>query len=139
MVKLFKITDSTKEYWETWESNDFSHIVHWGVLGTEGQSEELKSSSNFNAEEITQAKIDELIQEGFKPLEKEYILLIEFKVNEMGSTEDIEKRHRLEARLNETLGWTGLGYCDGGSIGMVLYLKTIRVFIVNKLIMRITS
>lgn len=35
----------------------------------------------------------------------------------MGSKEDVEKRHRLEDRMNETLGWTGLGNCDGGSIG----------------------
>lgn len=35
----------------------------------------------------------------------------------MGTEVDIEKRHRLESRMNETLGWTGLGECDGGSIG----------------------
>ena len=38
-------------------------------------------------------------------------------INGMGSKDDVEKRHRLEDRLNETLGWTGLGACDGGSIG----------------------
>jgi hypothetical protein len=35
----------------------------------------------------------------------------------MGTTADLDKRHKLEAKLNETLGWTGLGMCDGGSIG----------------------
>ena len=35
----------------------------------------------------------------------------------MGDVEDLEKRHRLEDRMNETLGWTGLRMCDGGSIG----------------------
>ena len=35
----------------------------------------------------------------------------------MGNTDDLDKRHRLEERKNETLGWTGLGHCDGGSIG----------------------
>lgn len=35
----------------------------------------------------------------------------------MGSGADLEKRHRLEERMNGTLGWTGLGHCDGGSIG----------------------
>lgn len=30
---------------------------------------------------------------------------------------NLEKRHRLETRMNETLGWAGLGECDGGSIG----------------------
>jgi hypothetical protein len=35
----------------------------------------------------------------------------------MGCGEDVEKRHRLQERMDETLGWTGLGHCDGGSIG----------------------
>lgn len=35
----------------------------------------------------------------------------------MGTKEDLEKRHRLEDRMNETLGWTGLGVSDGGSMG----------------------
>lgn len=30
---------------------------------------------------------------------------------------DLKKRTRLEDHLNELLGWTGLGHCDGGSIG----------------------
>lgn len=43
--------------------------------------------------------------------------MIEFAVEGMGTTEDVEKRQRLDARMNETLGWTGLGHNDGGSIG----------------------
>jgi hypothetical protein len=35
----------------------------------------------------------------------------------MGNSEDLDKRHRLQERMDETLGWTGLGHCDGGSIG----------------------
>ena len=35
----------------------------------------------------------------------------------MGTPKDLEKRHALEERMNETLGWTGVGHCDGGSIG----------------------
>ena len=35
----------------------------------------------------------------------------------MGCGEDVEKRYLLQDRMNETLGWTGLGHCDGGSIG----------------------
>jgi hypothetical protein len=34
-----------------------------------------------------------------------------------GSRPVMSMRHALEERMNETLGWTGLGYCDGGSIG----------------------
>lgn len=35
----------------------------------------------------------------------------------MGTDTDLDKRYSLQDRMNETLGWTGLGNCDGGSIG----------------------
>ena len=35
----------------------------------------------------------------------------------MGTPEDVEKRTRLQDRMNDFLGWIGLGHCDGGSIG----------------------
>ena len=40
-----------------------------------------------------------------------------YNVRGVGTAADLSKRHKLEERLNETLGWTGLGMCDGGSIG----------------------
>ena len=43
--------------------------------------------------------------------------MIEYKVDGFGNEADLDKRHRLEDRMNETLGWTGVGACDGGSIG----------------------
>jgi len=45
------------------------------------------------------------------------VLLIEFKIDGMGTKADLEKRHALQSRMDETLGWTGLGHCDGGSSG----------------------
>ena len=43
--------------------------------------------------------------------------MIEYEIDGGGDSDDLSKRHRLEERMNETLGWTGLGMCDGGSIG----------------------
>jgi hypothetical protein len=45
------------------------------------------------------------------------ILLVEYVVHEMGTSEDLAKRHELQNRLEELLSRTGLGDCDGGSIG----------------------
>lgn len=117
MLKLYKFTGSKKEYWETWDNGDGSHSVHWGELGTTGQSKEIKGSFLKKPEKIIQKEIDEMVALGFRPVDDEYTLLIEYSVDGMGSKEDVEKRHRLEDRMNETLGWTGLGNCDGGSIG----------------------
>ncbi len=117
MLKLYRITDSKKEYWETWDNDDGSHTVHWGELGTKGSTKKVKGSFLKKPEKIIQDEINKLVAEGFGEALEEYTLLIEFSVDGMGSGEDLEKRHRLEERMNETLGWTGLGNCDGGSIG----------------------
>jgi hypothetical protein len=44
-------------------------------------------------------------------------LIVEYAVDGMGTSSDLEKRNRLEDHLNELLGWTGLGNCDGGTMG----------------------
>ncbi len=117
MLKLYRFTDTKKEYWETWDNDDGSHTVHWGELGTTGQSKEVKGSLLKKPEKIIQKEVDEMVSSGFKPIDDEYTLLIEYAVESMGAKEDVEKRHRLEERMSETLGWSGLGHCDGGSIG----------------------
>ena len=117
MLKLYKFTDSKKEYWETWDNDDGSHTVHWGELGTTGQSKEVNGSLLKKPEKIIQKEVDEMVSNGFSPIDDEFTLLIEYAVDGMGSIEDVEKRHRLQDRMNETLGWAGLGHCDGGSIG----------------------
>ncbi len=119
MLKLYKLTDAKKEYWETWENENGSHSIHWGVLGEKGESKVVKTSLFKKVESIIQKEIDELLGQGFHPVdEDEHIkLMIEYTVNGMGTDVDIEKRQRLENRMNETLGWTGLGHCDGGSMG----------------------
>lgn len=117
MLKLYRFTDSKKEYWETWDNGDGSHTVHWGELGTTGESKEVKGSLLKNPETIIQKEVDEMVSKGFRPIDDEYTVLIEYPIDGMGTPEDVDKRHRLQDRLNETLGWTGLGHCDGGSIG----------------------
>ena len=119
MLKLYKLIDNKKEYWETWDNDDGSHTVHWGELGTEGETKIIKSSFFKKAEDKIQKEIDSFIEDGYKPidLDEHYTLLIEYSIDDMGTEKDVEKRHKLEDKMNETLGWTGLGACDGGSIG----------------------
>jgi len=116
MLKLYKFAGGSKSYWETWENNGV-HTVHWGTLGTRGDSKELRSTFFKKATDVIQKEIDQRVAEGFEPLEDHATLLIEFAVDGMGSGTDLDKRHRLQERMDETLGWTGLGHCDGGSIG----------------------
>jgi len=117
VLKLYKLSDTRKEYWETWSNDDGSHTVHWGELGTIGQSKAVTGSFLKKAKKIIKNEVADMISRGFKLKEDEFTLLIEYPVEGMGSNDDLDKRHRLEKKLNETLGWTGLGNCDGGSIG----------------------
>ena len=119
MLKLYRMSESSKEYWETWEESKDCHLVHWGILGTRGDTKTVKSGFLRSATSAIQAEINGLVAGGFRPIapEDHAILMIEYSVDGMGSGADLEKRHRLEQRMNETLGWTGLGACDGGSIG----------------------
>ena len=119
MLKLYNFADGAKEYWETWDNEDGSHSVHWGKLGTKGKSKIVKDTLLKKAVKSIQAEIDSKVSKGFTQihLDQHYILLIEYDVDDMGNADDLDKRYRLQERMDETLGWTGLGHCDGGSIG----------------------
>jgi hypothetical protein len=119
VLKLYRFVDGKKEYWETWEDDSGSHTIHWGDLGTRGKSRKVRSTLFAKAEKTIQKEIYRLVKLGFRPidLDDHYTLLIEYAVEGMGTANDVEKRHRLEDRMNEILGWTGMGMCDGGSIG----------------------
>lgn len=119
MLKLYRISGAEKLYWETWEEKPGSQIVHWGTLGTRGESKTIKSGFLKSARNAIQKECNRLIEQGFGPIPPEghFTLMVEYPVEGMGSGADVAKRHQLEQRLNETLGWTGLGACDGGSIG----------------------
>ena len=119
MLKLYRFDDEKKEYWETWQDDSGAHTIHWGELGTKGESRNVRSTLFAKADKAIQKEIERLVTQGFHPvdIDDHHTMLIEYVVDGMGTSKDIEKRHRLEDRLNESLGWTGLGMCDGGSIG----------------------
>lgn len=80
-----------------------------------------RGSKDNSFKVVTTMRRDQGVGDGssvFTLVVKEYLdTPIEYAVDGMGTGEDVEKRHRLVERMNETLGWTGLGACDGGSIG----------------------
>ncbi len=119
MLKLYKRVEGEIHYWETWEKDKKTGVIHWGVVGQRGQEKEIKSGflSNFKTE--IQKQVNKYFDDGYQEvdIDEHFTLLIEYKVDGMGTPEDVEKRIRLQDRMDETLGWTGLGHCDGGSIG----------------------
>ena len=120
MLKLYKNVDNKLHYWETWDKkNEEIGVVHWGVVGDQGEDKEVQSTLLESFKKKIQKEITDKMKEGYNEIDIDdhYILLIEFAVDGMGSPKDLDKRNKLEDRMNDTLGWTGLGHCDGGSIG----------------------
>lgn len=119
MIKLYKNIDKKLHYWETWDKDNKTGIVHWGEVGTQGQDKEIKSGLTENYANKIRKEMNQKVQEGYTEFDEEnYAFLeIEYKIDGFGTEQDLEKRHRLEGKMNEVLGWTGLGHTDGGSIG----------------------
>lgn len=118
MIKLYKRVDGVLRYHEAWES-DGTITEHWGVVGERGSSREHKMPSRKSEAAALRDVLRSALDEGYAEFDDDElkIVLIEYRVDGMGSETDLDKRHALESRINETLGWTGIGHCDGGSIG----------------------
>ena len=119
MIKLYKLVDNQLNYWETWDKDDKTAVVHWGIVGHNGQDKEVKSGLFMDFRKTIQKEIAERIKEGYAELDEDKIsfLEIEYIIDGFGTEQDLDKRHRLEEKMDEVLGWTGLGHTDGGSIG----------------------
>ena len=119
MLKLYNLIDNQLQYWETWDKDEKTAIVHWGIVGQHGQNKEVKDGLFSNFRKIVQKEIDMKLKEGYTEFnEDNYSFLeIEYRIDDFGTEQDLDKRHRLEEKMDEVLGWTGLGHTDGGSIG----------------------
>ncbi len=107
-------------HWE--EGNKI--VVHWGALGEDGEVQEV-SADRQGRRAVTRDEAERR-EEGYAEITEEEAstLIIQFKVVGWGSVADLDKREKVENLMNERLGWTGLGHCDGGDIGS----GTINVF-----------
>ncbi len=119
MLKLYKLIDDQLLYWETWVKDEKTAIFHWGIVGQTGQNKEVKSGLLSSFRKTVQKEIDKKLKEGYAEFDEDnYVFLeIEYKIDDFGTEQDLDKRHRLEEKVDEILGWTGLGHTDGGSIG----------------------
>jgi hypothetical protein len=118
MLKLYRATDHGTEYWEAW-ATAAEITIHWGKLGEEGESREISIKAGVNPNDTIKSEAKPIRAAGFKPLKPSQLrsIVIQYKIDDHGSTADLDKRIAVEELMNERLGWTGLGHCDGGDIG----------------------
>ncbi|WP_010582043.1 hypothetical protein [Schlesneria paludicola] len=118
MLKLYKRTSGEFRYHEAW-SNDDIVTEHWGIVGEQGESQEHRLARGEPNEDAVIRVLQPALGLGFTPIsiDEHAIIVIEYAIEGVGTPQDLTKRQTLENHISETLGWTGLGNCDGGSIG----------------------
>lgn len=118
MIKLYKHGASRLLFHEAWVE-DGAIVEHWGAIGDRGATRRHRLDPSRAEQASLEAVLAPAVAQGFAPIpmEEHHVLLVEYPVQGMGTGVDVAKRHALEDHLNNLLGWTGLGHCDGGSIG----------------------
>jgi hypothetical protein len=118
MVKLYKKIGETIHYCEGWE-HDGEVTVHWGELGTQGESKTVPASLSQAGEKVIEDELAAARTDGFHEIDDDehFQLVLQYRVADHGNQHDLEKRYAIEDVLNGSLGWTGNGHCDGGQMG----------------------
>jgi hypothetical protein len=119
MVKLYlRENGRITRYREAWIHGS-KVLQHWGPLGQRGASLDKPRDQSLSDEQNIAKYLDPWRAEGYAEIDlaEQWLLEVIYRVAGFGTEADLKKRHALEARLNELLGWTGLGHVDGGSIG----------------------
>lgn len=117
MIKLIKKIDETVHYWEVWNDRKMLNI-HYGIVGDEGESEEVKVPLFKSTEKEMARLADKKLEEGYELLDEEILpeIIVQHKNAGLTMEEALDKRHLVEELLDQSLGWTGNGMVDGGEI-----------------------
>jgi hypothetical protein len=119
MIKLYKKENGGVRYHEAWDDSEGNVTVHWGEVGTRGETKTVPVRFWQSAEKVIEKELASARADGFCEIDTEDHIgfVVQYQIDGHGSEDDLEKRYAVEDILNESLGWTGNGNCDGGQIG----------------------
>ena len=137
LFKLYKKTTDGHFYWETWNNDDKTAVIHWGLLGSYGEQRPVTTENITALKDTINSLIADKIKEGFSAIsyDKQFTLAITFKLKTWGTPEDLDRREKYRNFITEHLGWTGNGRCDDGDIGsgeMTLYADVVDPYLAIK-------
>lgn len=116
MLKLYRSAGDGAEYWEAWDNGSSAITVHWGQLGTVGETVDVPLEGSETADSRIEAEAREPRSAGFQEIGEDDLatVVVQYaREPEKRARRGIEKRiDKIERRVNEALGWTGLGHCD---------------------------
>ena len=118
MLKLYKRTGDSTSYWEAWDDGK-NVTIHFGILGKRGESKEISISFWKTAKKIILKESAGPLSQGYKEIDAENLVqfIVQYPIEGMGSSADLDKAEKVENLLSGCLGWTGNGHCDGNDIG----------------------
>ncbi len=130
VLKLYQRQNDPILFWETWESAGQT-CLHFGAVGERGETlwfgpelrEAIAARLEKNAAELRERGYAELAPDEYE------LLVVQYHAEAWGNLDNHSKRIRLENALDECLGWTGNGYCDGTDIAPPLL--SINCLVVN--------
>jgi hypothetical protein len=139
LFKLYKKNNDGILYWETWNNDDKTAVIHWGLLGSYGEHRPVTTENISTLKDSINSLIANKIKEGFSEIsyDKQFTLAITFKLKTWGAPEDLDRREKYRNFINEHLGWTGNGRCDDGDIGsgeMTLFANVVDPYLAIKTI-----
>lgn len=118
LLKLYKREENTTLYWEAWEENQ-EILVHFGELGQIGETTSIPIAEFEPPETAILRHAEEAREAGFGEIDHEdlFEMIVQYP-GDKGDVADFEEfAGRVEDLLNDVLGWTGLGHCDGNEVG----------------------
>jgi hypothetical protein len=115
--KLYKRIDGILHYEEAW-THEGEVTRHWGKVGHKGKTARTPLEGKRPYDAVHEV-LSKALARGFEEIPDEKLVgfMIQYEIDGMGTADDLDKLHALEARMNQTLGWLGLGHCDGNTIG----------------------
>jgi hypothetical protein len=134
LIKLYKKIDNKLAYWETWNTDEKTAIIHSGFLGEKGDAKYVNTKNHSDLKSSLNSQIIEKIKDGYQeiPLDTMFTLAITFKLKSWGTPQDLTKREEYRNIITDNLGWTGNGRCDDGDIGsgeMTLYADVVDPYV----------
>ncbi len=114
MVKLYKESDGTIYYFEMWIDEEEILTTHKGILGEIGETSNINNKNLPPQIEMAKA-IEKYLEQGYSEDITLTELIIQYPIEKRAKPTDVTGQiEDVEACLNNCLGWTGNGHCDGG-------------------------
>lgn len=118
-IKLYRrVKGIVTEYHEAFLYKGKVH-QHWGKLGESGEGSSRARNRKIDEEQDLNKALAPARERGLEEilLDDHAVVLVEYVVDGMGNAKDLDKIHRLYDVLQDVLGESGLGHCDGHTIG----------------------